>query len=137
MLIATLQDGTMMKPGHSEETMANDCVLLGSVLERIGDKWSILIVHMLAPHSMRFSELKRALGSISQKVLTSTLRGLERDGYVTRTVTPTRPPRADYELTDLGRDVLSRVTALAQWAHARRHDVDAARSRFDARAARP
>jgi DNA-binding HxlR family transcriptional regulator len=82
----------------------------------------------------RFSELKKTLGSISQKVLTSTLRGLERDGFVTRTVTPTSPPRTDYELTELGRDVLGRVTALALWALEHRHDVEAARRAFDRRA---
>ena len=82
---------------------------------------------------MRFSELKRSLGSISQKVLTTTLRGLERDGYVTRTLTPTIPPRVDYALTDLGRDVLVPVTALASWAFARRGEIEGARQSFDER----
>ena len=80
---------------------------------------------------MRFSELKRSLPSISQKVLTTTLRGLERDGYITRRVTPSIPPRVDYQLTDLGRDVLVPVTELAMWAFSRRGDVEAARAAFD------
>ncbi len=101
------------------------------MLARLGDKWSILVIAMLSRGSMRFSELKRSLGSISQKVLTTTLRGLERDGYITRKVTPSIPPRVDYELTELGTDVLVPVTALAMWAFARRADVEAARSCFD------
>jgi DNA-binding HxlR family transcriptional regulator len=104
------------------------------VLARVGDKWSILAVHMLSNGPLRFSELKRSLGSISQKVLTSTLRGLERDGFLLRHVTPTAPPRVDYELTALGRDVLAPVTALALWAYTRRHDVERARNEFDGRA---
>jgi DNA-binding HxlR family transcriptional regulator len=86
---------------------------------------------MLARGSMRFSELKRSIGSISQKVLTTTVRGLERDGYLSRKVTPTIPPRVDYELTDLGRDVLVPVTALAMWALLSRERVEAARTDFD------
>ena len=82
-------------------------------LARVGDKWSILVVCMLSRGSMRFTELKRSIGSISQKVLTTTLRRLERDGYITRKVTPSIPPRVDYELTELGTDVLVPVTALA------------------------
>ena len=80
---------------------------------------------------MRFTELKRSIGSISQKVLTTTLRGLERDGYITRNVTPSIPPRVDYELTAFGREVLVPVTALAMWAFSRRGDVEAARASFD------
>jgi DNA-binding HxlR family transcriptional regulator len=110
------------------------CHSVGDVLARVGDKWSILVIHMLSNGRMRFSELKRRLGSISQKVLTSTLRGLERDGYATRTITPTRPPRVDYELTALGRDVLTPVTALAIWAFQRRLEVEASRRAFDKRA---
>ena len=82
------------------------------MLARVGDKWSILVIAMLSRGSMRFGELRRSLGSISQKVLTTTLRGLERDGCITRNMTPNIPPRVDYELTDLGTDVLIPVTAL-------------------------
>ena len=130
-----------MKPGHPKETTpchsnfsdlpADICHSVGDVLARVGDKWSILVVYMLSRGSMRFSELKRSLGSISQKVLTTTLRGLERDGYITRKVTPIIPPRVDYELTDFGREVLVPVTALAMWAFSRRGDVETARALFD------
>ena len=86
---------------------------------------------MLARGSMRFTEIKRSIGSISQKVLTTTLRGLERDGYLSRTVTPSIPPRVDYELTALGHDVLVPVMGLATWALSQRHRVERARAAFD------
>ena len=137
-----------MKLGHLDVTTpcrsigfsdlpADICRSVGDVLARVGDKWSILVIAMLSRGSMRFSELKRSLGSISQRVLTTTLRGLERDGYITRKVTPSIPPRVDYELTELGTDVLIPVTALAMWAFARRADVEAARSCFDKQSAAP
>ena len=143
-----LQEGTLKKPSHSRITAAcaasgpirglpaDLCNSVGDVLARVGDKWSVLVIYMLsnqnAPvQSMRFSELKRSLGSISQKVLTTTLRGLERDGYVTRHVTPSIPPRVDYTLTELGRDALGPVTTLAMWAMSRRKDVERARKEFD------
>ena len=137
-----------MKPGHLNVTTpcrsagfsdipADVCQSVGDVLARVGDKWSILVIAMLSRGSMRFSELKRSLGSISQKVLTTTLRGLERDGYITRKVTPSIPPRVDYDLTELGTDVLIPVTALAMWAFSRRANVEAARSRFDQRSEAP
>ena len=107
------------------------CQSVGDILARVGDKWSILLIAMLARGSMRFSELKRSIGSISQKVLTTTLRGLERDGYISRKVTPSIPPRVDYELTDLGHDVLVPVKALAEWALAQREQVEEARRQFD------
>jgi DNA-binding HxlR family transcriptional regulator len=112
---------------------ADVCRSVGDVLARIGDKWSLLVIHMLSGRSKRFSELKRDLGSISQKMLTTTLRGLERDGYVTRTVMPTIPPRVDHELTDMGRDVLVPVTALATWAFMHRGTVEKARAIYDGR----
>ncbi len=80
---------------------------------------------------MRFTEIKRSIGSISQKVLTTTLRGLERDGYLSRTVTPSIPPRVDHELTELGHDVLVPVTGVAAWALSQRHRVEEARAAFD------
>ena len=133
----------MKKPSHFQVTKPRPCVesfsdlpplvcqSVGDVLARVGDKWSILVIAMLARGSMRFSEIKRSIGSISQKVLTATLRGLERDGYVLRNVTPSIPPRVDYELTDLGRDVLVPVTALAEWALSQRERVEKARIAFD------
>lgn len=116
-----------------EDLPAEVCHSVGEVLARVGDKWSILVIHMLSRRTMRFSELKRSLGSISQKVLTTTLRGLERDGYLTRKFTPSIPPRVDYELTGLGRNVLVPVTALASWAFSRREEIEAARAAFDKR----
>src|SRR5437868_7589004 len=101
------------------------------VLARVGDKWSVLIIVMLGDGPKRFNEIKRALGSISQRMLTLTLRGLERDGLVTRTVFPTIPPRVDYELTKLGRSLLEPVSALGLWARQNRLAIQEARDRFD------
>jgi DNA-binding HxlR family transcriptional regulator len=83
---------------------------------------------------MRFNELRHAVGGISQKMLTTTLRGLERDGFVTRTIFPTIPPRVDYELTDLGRELLVPVTALGDWARANTARINSARAQFDSTA---
>jgi DNA-binding HxlR family transcriptional regulator len=99
-----------MKPEHTEVTvpppfahLESDCRGAASILARVGDKWSVLVIMMLSDGPRRFNEIKRMIGGISQRMLTLTLRGLERDGLVTRTVFPTIPPRVDYELTDLGR----------------------------------
>jgi DNA-binding HxlR family transcriptional regulator len=108
-----------------------DCRKVSQVLARVGDKWSVLIVMLLGGGSRRFNEIKRMVGGISQRMLTLTLRGLERDGLVTRTVTPTIPPRVDYELTDLGHSLLVPVRALGGWAVANMAQIDAARERFD------
>ncbi len=86
------------------------------MLNRVGDKWSIYIVGYLRDGPLRFNELRRSIEGISQRMLTLTLRGLERDGLVTRTIFPTIPPRVDYELTDLGRTLLEPVLAISQWA---------------------
>jgi DNA-binding HxlR family transcriptional regulator len=92
----------------------------------------VLVVSALGNGAMRFNELRRALGSISQRMLTLTLRALERDGLVTRTVFPIVPPRVDYELTRLGRSLLEPVNALALWAQKNRAGIQDARRRFDA-----
>jgi DNA-binding HxlR family transcriptional regulator len=107
------------------------CRGVSEVLSRVGDKWSVLVVEILGRGPTRFNELRRMIGGISQKMLTTTLRNLERDGLVTRTVFPTIPPRVDYELTDLGRDLLQPVHALGEWARDNIHRIDAARRRFD------
>jgi DNA-binding HxlR family transcriptional regulator len=107
---------------------------VSQVLARVGDKWSILVIGRLGDGPRRFSELKRDVDGISQRMLTLTVRGLERDGLITRTVTPSIPPRVDYALTDLGRSLLEPVNALGEWAIANRLSVDAARQAFDARA---
>lgn len=117
-----------MTPGHTDES----CVAVREVLHRVGDKWSVLIVQLLGGGPKRFSELRRAIDGISQRMLTLTLRGLERDGLVSRTVFPTVPPRVDYELTPLGRTLLEPVRAIATWAVENRFAIQAARDRFDA-----
>lgn len=110
-----------------------DCRRISEILARIGDKWTILVVAQLGRRPMRFSELRKAIGSISQRMLTLTVRSLERDGLVTRTVYPTIPPRVEYALTDLGRDLLTPVAALGDWALRNRDSIDAARIAFDTR----
>lgn len=92
------------------------------VIDYIGDRWSLLALLALAGGTLRFTEVKRAIGDISQRMLAQTLRSLERDGYVTRTVHPTVPPKVEYTLTDLGRSLLGKVKPLIAWAdenHAR------------------
>jgi DNA-binding HxlR family transcriptional regulator len=106
---------------------------VASVLARVGDKWSVLVIMLLGGGPRRFNELKRMIGGISQRMLTLTLRGLERDGLVTRTVFPTIPPRVDYELTDLGRGLSTPVKALGAWAHEHQPEIENARTRFDGR----
>jgi DNA-binding HxlR family transcriptional regulator len=118
-----------MKPGHMHVT--EDCRAVSDVLQRIGDKWSILVVSRLGYGPMRFSELRAVIGGISQKMLTTTLRSLERDGFLTRTAFATIPPRVDYELTDLGRELLVPVNALGDWARDNIVRINAARARFD------
>jgi|TARA_R100000501_G_scaffold14680_1_gene26615 DNA-binding HxlR family transcriptional regulator len=108
---------------------------VSEVLARIGDKWSVQVVRTLGQGPHRFSELKRGIEGISQRMLTRTLRGLERDGLVTRTVTPSIPPRVDYELTELGHSLLQPVNVLGDWAIANRTRMDEARHAFDAREA--
>ena len=119
-----------MKPRHVHRT--EDCRAVSDILQRVGDKWTVLVVGKLGDGPMRFNELRSAVGGISQKMLTTTLRGLERDGFVTRTVFPTIPPRVDYELTDLGQSLLEPVGALGDWARMNTARVNAARERFDA-----
>lgn len=114
-------------------TAAPDACLVREVLERVGDKWSVYVIHMLGGGTMRFSELRRGIEGISQRMLTVTLRGLERDGLITRTVYPVVPPRVDYELTPLGETLLDAVCALVNWAEEHRPDIDAARVHYDER----
>jgi DNA-binding HxlR family transcriptional regulator len=102
-------------------------------LARVGDKWSVFVIMLLGNGPRRFNEIKRMVGGISQRMLTLTLRGLERDGLVTRTVFPTIPPRVDYELTDLGRGLWQPVEALGKWAGDHQTEIKDARARFDRR----
>jgi len=112
------------------------CRGVSSVLQRVGDKWSMLTINALAGGPKRFSELRRAIEGISQRMLTLTLRGLERDGLATRTVTPSIPPRVDYALTELGRSLQLPVGQLAQWALDHLTAIQAAQQSFDVAAAR-
>lgn len=105
--------------------------MVSGIISRIGDKWSVLTIMYLAAGPRRFNELKRTIGGISQRMLTLTLRGLERDGLVTRTVFPTVPPRVDYELTDLGRSLTGPVQALGRWAFENQTTIEASRRAFD------
>jgi DNA-binding HxlR family transcriptional regulator len=113
-----------------------DCRAVSDVLDRVGDKWSVLVVVMLGNRPRRFNELRRSIASISQRMLTLTVRGLERDGLVTRTVFPTIPPRVEYELTKLGLSLLEPVGALGGWARENHAKIMEARLKFDARARR-
>ena len=108
------------------------CRTISGLLQRVGDKWSVLVVRTLADGSRRFTELRRQIPSVSQRMLTLTLRNLERDGLVKRTVTPTIPPRVDYELTELGHSLKVPINALSQWALDNVGAINAAQSRFDA-----
>ncbi len=125
-----LDQGTDVIPADS------DCPRIRSVLSRIGDKWSVLVIMLLWRGPRRFSEIKRAVEDVSQRMLTLTLRGLERDGLVTRTVTPTIPPRVDYELTALGRSLAEPVQALGRWACRHLDEIDHARAKYDRREAK-
>src|SRR6266404_7844721 len=124
------QEGTLPIPSNLH--VPEDCRAVSEVLARIGDKWTVLVVTVLGDGRKRFNELRRALGSISQRMLSLTLRGLERDGLVTRTVFPTIPPRVDYELTKLGYSLLEPVSGLGLSARQNRSAIQDARRRFDA-----
>jgi DNA-binding HxlR family transcriptional regulator len=105
------------------------------VLDRVGDKWSLLVIGLLGDDTRRFSELRRSIDGISQRMLTVTLRGLERDGLVSRVVHPTVPPRVSYSLTPMGRTLLDTARALIEWAERHLHEIDAARATYDHRSA--
>jgi DNA-binding HxlR family transcriptional regulator len=107
------------------------CRTISTLLSRIGDKWTVLVVTTLAEGPRRFNELRREIPSVSQRMLTLTLRNLERDGLVSRTVTPSIPPRVDYALTELGCSLLKPVNALSQWALDNVEAIHSAQSRFD------
>jgi DNA-binding HxlR family transcriptional regulator len=113
-----------------------DCRALSSILARVGDKWTVLIVVLLGDGPRRFNEIKRMVGGISQRMLTFTLRGLERDGLVTRTVFPTTPPRVNYELTKLGSTLWDAVEPLSSWARGHLSEILRSREKFDEKDAR-
>jgi DNA-binding HxlR family transcriptional regulator len=121
-----------MSPSH-KRVPHDSCLAVREVLNRVGDKWSVLIVSLLANGPKRFSELRRQIEGISQRMLTLTLKGLERDGLVTRTVYPSIPPRVEYELTHLGLTLRKPIQALAVWAQENREQIQQARNSYDAR----
>lgn len=128
------QEGTILIRSHMHVPGA--CSRVAPILARIGDKWSILVIILLGDGPLRFNELRRKVGSISQRMLTLTVRGLERDGFLTRTVFPTIPPRVDYELTELGKSLLTPVQELGAWATSNADAIEKARRRFDQAAAK-
>src|SRR3954454_9618417 len=127
-------------PGHIDMTTATpahplheDCRKVSQILARVGEKWSMLVVMLLRDGSRRFNDIKRNSGGISQQMLTRTLRALERDGMVTRTIFPTSPPQVEYQLTELGRSLSEPVLAFGRWVREHMEEVEAARRRFDHR----
>ncbi len=124
----------MKSLGYAKLTKGFDaeCVFTRQILTLVGDKWSVLVIVVLGDATKRFTELKRAIEGISQRMLTHTLRGLEQDGLVERTVYATIPPRVDYALTSLGRTLLEPVSGLANWAQRHRGDIQRAREAYGA-----
>src|SRR5438477_7086015 len=117
---------TVLLPDPASE----DCRAVSSILAKVGDKWTVLIIVLLGDGPKRFNEIKRLVGGISQRMLTLTLRGLERDGLVTRTLFPTIPPRVDYELTPLGHSLWAAVKPLGEWAQGHVKHISGARAAF-------
>lgn len=140
-----MEDGTSRSPSHCVDTdddqgdpyqwdTREDCEVR-QILDRVADKWSLLVIALLDRRTLRFTELRRQIDGISQRMLTVTLRHLERDGLVHRTVHPVVPPRVDYELTALGVSLHETIQALVTWTEAHQSEIAAARSAYDARAA--
>ncbi|KIA64058.1 winged helix-turn-helix transcriptional regulator [Nocardia vulneris] len=139
-----MEDGTLKSPGDCGDTDADydvyqwdtrvDCEVR-QILDRVADKWSLLVIALLDQQSLRFTELKRKIDGVSQRMLTRTLRHLERDGLVERTVYPTVPPRVDYALTPLGASLHTTIKALVTWTETHQPEIVAARNAYDRRTA--
>src|SRR6266850_3877676 len=131
-----MKDGTSKSPRHMRDTNPDDpeCEVR-TILDRIADKWSLLVICVLADGTKRFGELRRDIDGISQRMLTLTLRQLEREGLVTRTVFAVVPPRVDYQLTELGSTLLDTIQTLVAWAGENGHEIADARAAYDARTA--
>jgi DNA-binding HxlR family transcriptional regulator len=137
-----MEEGTLKSPTHSPGTnddndpfqwdAREDCEVR-QILDRIADKWSLLAIALLDGRTLRFTELQREIDGISQRMLTVTLRQLERDGLVRRTVYPVVPPRVEYELTPLGTTLLDTIQALVAWTEEHQSEIAAARAEYDAR----
>jgi DNA-binding HxlR family transcriptional regulator len=124
------QEGTIPKPGHQKDPAT--CEHISRMLARICDKWTLLVIRTLGRGPRRFNALRRDVGEISQKMLTQTLKDLEENGFVTRTVTPAKPPQVEYALTELGKDFLRPVRGLAEWVAANSERITAARTAYAA-----
>ncbi|MFF8774165.1 winged helix-turn-helix transcriptional regulator [Kitasatospora sp. NPDC015120] len=137
-----MEEGTVKSPTHCTVTEDDYDVLqwdtredceVRQILDRIADKWSLLVIALLDRGSLRFTELRREIDGVSQRMLTVTLRQLERDGLVERTVHPVVPPRVDYALTPLGRTLHETVRSLVTWTETHQREIAAARASYDAR----
>ncbi|WP_235889894.1 winged helix-turn-helix transcriptional regulator [Brucella haematophila] len=128
-----LQEGTEMILGYTDlpDPSAARCRSAHEMIERMSDKWSLHVIGTLRKGPCRFNEIRRAIDGVSQRMLTLTLRGLERDGLITRTVFPSVPPRVDYELTKLGFSLLDIVAAVIGWADKNQSAIAEARQRYD------
>jgi DNA-binding HxlR family transcriptional regulator len=149
--LTTVEEGTSKSPTHAEGTVAGGCCEwddayqwdtredceVRQILDRIADKWSLLVIALLDKRRMRFTELRREIDGVSQRMLTVTLRQLERDGLVKRTVHPVVPPRVDYELTPLGASLHETIQARVTWTETHQRAIAAARSAYDSRATQP
>ncbi|MCX4982748.1 helix-turn-helix domain-containing protein [Streptomyces sp. NBC_00572] len=142
-----MEEGTSKSPSHCERTYGSDGHLdpfqwdtredceVRQILDRVADKWSLLVIALLDRRVLRFTELKREIDGVSQRMLTVTLRQLERDGLVKRTVHPVIPPRVDYELTPLGRTLHTTIRSLVTWTEQHQNEIAAAREEYDAKEA--
>ncbi|MEU8250217.1 helix-turn-helix domain-containing protein [Nonomuraea sp. NPDC048916] len=138
-----MEDGTFKSPGYCESTVHDDYDVrqwdtredceVRQILDRVADKWSLLVIALLDCRSLRFTELRREIDGVSQRMLSVTLRHLERDGLVTRTVHPVVPPRVDYALTPLGRTLHETIKTLVTWTEEHQQEIAAARADYDAR----
>ncbi|MEU8758034.1 helix-turn-helix domain-containing protein [Streptomyces sp. NPDC048659] len=148
-----MEEGTLKSPSHCADTgyesgaaatggdtdpfqwdTREDCEVR-QILDRVADKWSLLVIALLDRRTLRFTELRREIDGVSQRMLTVTLRQLERDGLVKRTVYPVVPPRVEYELTPLGRTLHTTIRALVTWTEQHQNEIAAAREEYDAREA--
>jgi DNA-binding HxlR family transcriptional regulator len=133
-----MEDGTLKSATHTNVPDPAQCVRdttsceIRDLLDRLADKWSLLVIELLGTGGRRFTELHREIDEISQRMLTLTLRHLERDGLVTRTVHPVVPPRVDYALTGLGQSLLVAIEGLVSWTRAHRQEIASARTGYDA-----
>jgi len=137
-----MEEGTLKLPTHCDDTAGDsdpfqwdarqDCEVR-QILDRIADKWSLLVIALLDERTLRFNELRREIDGISQRMLTVTLRQLERDGLVRRTVFPVVPPRVDYALTPLGKTLHETIQAFVVWTEEHQNEIASARERYDAR----